>query len=245
MNGCQLVRGLTISNFIQLLLIVLTSLPLRVMAAESWEPLEYNPATQRMILIRGIVDVDDARTLVAFNVLDGYHPYTADLGYSRPASARTRSVVYWCGSKEAQISHVRIRDEENKLFVDEDYKPNEKIITLQSDDVVRRAALYACGDKSQKVGTIKHATPKDAIVLVCKTDITGRENSYIVSESTKTVDGKKAEFTPNTIKYRAASSGEIYTMEINRYSGQYETVSSGDKKFILTGKCVKHDKKQF
>ena len=223
---------------------VLTILPLRVMAAESWESLEYNPATQRVILIRGIV-VDDARTVAAFNVLDGYVPYTADLGYSRPASGRTRFVVYRCGSKEAQISHVWIRDEENKLFVDEDYKPNEKIITLQSDDVVRRAALYACGDKSQKVGTIKHVMPQDAIVLVCKTDITGRENSYIVSESTKTVDGKKAEFTSNTIKYRVASSGEIYTMEINRYSGQYETVSSGDKKFILTGKCVKHDKKQF
>lgn len=112
--------------------------------AENWDFLESNPATSRMIGIRNIVV--DKGVAAFFNVLGGYYPNTADLGYMRPVQGRTRSVPHFCGSTTADIHNLWVRDDENKLIIEEEYKP-AKSISLQSDDVIRRAALYACGDK--------------------------------------------------------------------------------------------------
>lgn len=211
-------------------------------AAESWDLLEYDDASYRMILVKGVTSDGKAAT---FNVLDGYYPSTVELGYSRRVGARVRAGFHICGSQTAAIFHTWVRDDNNETFLDEEYAPPQQV-TLKADDAIRRAALYACGDKSQKVGTVKRPLPKDVFILVCRNDGSGEEETFSVSESTETVNGRKADFTPASIRqFRAAGEGNKFVLEINRYSGSYSVTSKNSNLRIFQGKCVKQEKQQF
>lgn len=223
--------------------------PLICIAAEPWDFLEFNLAIPRTIAVKGITISKDGK-VVAFNVLDGYIPSTAELGYKRRVGARVRFAFHLCGSQAADVGHVWLRDDKNELFLDEEYA-SKMSIPLASDDAIRRAALYACGDKSQKVGDVTPAPPKDAMILVCRDESSGKEHSgeeqtFTVSEKMGTVNGGKADFTPAKITYpMGGGAGNRFILEINRHSGGYSITQEKDNFRLYSGKCVKQDKQQF
>lgn len=214
-----------------------------IAAAEEWDFLEINFAQSRTTGIGSILLSDDKK-LASFIVLDGHLPRGKDLALGRIVGSRTRLVMHFCGTDTADIAHTKILDLKRELFVDQEHTPTIKV-RLSSDEPLRRAALYACGDQSQKIGDTSSSGASDLIVLTCSYDSDKTKNiTFKISESNSTVNGIPASFSSELIEIKTpASGGGFIKTRINRYSGRMEAWL--DTKRIISGTCMKHEKQLF
>jgi hypothetical protein len=224
------------------LAILLFAISLFCRAAEEWEFLLVEPSNA--IAIREVKQLGD--NVISFSMLSGYLPEGRELGVTKVVGSLTRHFFYMCDQPMAILTHSFYRDVEGVEFATQSHQPTLQI-NVNEETSLKRATRFICGDKSAKLyiePSAKRPTPTDLLTLVCKFEGEKDDLVFQISEKEQTVNGIQSMFSDAMISFSRETTGGVYVIRINRYSGRF-TAEKPKTGMTLSGACMTQQKKQF
>jgi hypothetical protein len=184
---------------------------------------------------------------VTFVLQQAYQIEGRDMGYPKPVGFIKRLFAHLCGSQTATLALINAEDMGRKKLYFDALK-NPKMMALNSDPDLLRAAHYVCGDISVQLtkyqGPVK-GNPNDDKVLSCAFGA-GGPMFFTINEPAKTVDEGPALFGPNTIKFpfNAEDKSLMMTLTIDRFSGGV-SIANHTNNTTISGQCEQQANRKF